>query len=138
MGAPRNHVCYYLDGVLVSSNPAKLWQTHPQERAMTSMWPVAVASLDDALALLGDNVERLKAAQAADIAEMLEQLKSAAASAHAIRELISADLPEASWQSRAELDAIIAQEAEKSPGIGSIFSAELGDTSVGASQASGD
>jgi hypothetical protein len=105
---------------------------------MTSMWPIAVASLDDALALLRDNVERLEAAQAADIAEMLEQLKSAAASAHVVRELISADLPEASWQSRAELDAIIAQEAEKNPGIGSIFPAELGDTSVGASQASGD
>lgn len=105
---------------------------------MTSMWPVAVASLDDALALLGDNVERLKAAQAADMSEMLEQLKSAAASAHVVREMISADLPEASWQSRAELDAIIAQEAEKNPGIGSIFSAELGNTSVGASQAGGD
>jgi len=105
---------------------------------MTSMWPIAVASLDDTLALLRDNVERLKSAQAADIPEMLEQLKSAAASAHAVRELISADLPEACWQSRAELDAIIAQEAEKNPGLGSIFPAELGDTSVGASQASGD
>ena len=105
---------------------------------MTSMWPVAVASLDDALALLRDNVERLEAAQAADIAEMLEHLKNAAASARVVRELISAELPEACWQSRAELDAIIAQEAEKNPGLGSLFPAELGDTSVGASQASGD
>jgi hypothetical protein len=105
---------------------------------MTSMWPVAVASLDDALALLGDNVGKLEAAQAADMSEMLEQLKSAAASAHVVRELISAELPEACWQSRAELDAIVAQEAEKNPTIGSVFAADLGHAPIGASQASGD
>ena len=105
---------------------------------MTSMWPVAVASLDDALALLGDNVGKLEAAQADDMSEMLEQLKSAAASAHVVRELISAELPDASWQSRAELDAIVAQEAGKNPAMGSIFPGGLGNAPIGASQASGD
>ena len=95
---------------------------------MTSMWPTAVASLDSALAVLDENVGKLEAAQAADLAEMLEQLRTAAASAHMVRELISADLPEISWQSRAELDDIIAQQTQD-PAMSGMY-ADLGVVSA--------
>ena len=96
---------------------------------MTSMWPNAVASLDSALAVLGENVGKLEAAQAADLAEMLEQLKTAAASAHMVRELVSSQLPEVSWQSRAELDDIIAQQTQD-PAMSGMYAAELGVVSA--------
>jgi len=81
---------------------------------MTSLWSCAVASLDDALALLLENVGKLEAAQSADVEEILEQLKMATDSARVVRELVSSQLPDASWQDRAQLDALIAQEMQKS------------------------
>ena len=51
--------------------------------------------------------EELKAAKSVDIAEVIEQLKRAAESARIVRELVWSELPEAAWQSRQELDALI-------------------------------
>jgi len=47
------------------------------------------------------------AAKSVDIAEVIEQLNVAAESARIVREWLSSELPEASWQNREELDALI-------------------------------
>ena len=67
----------------------------------------ALAILDDSLALLRESLGKLKAAKAVDIAEVIEQLKMTAESARIVRELVWSELPEASWQNREELDALI-------------------------------
>jgi len=59
------------------------------------------------LTLLGESVEKLKAAKPVDIAEVIEELKMAAESARNLRALVLAELPEAAWQSRRELDALL-------------------------------
>lgn len=74
---------------------------------MISLWPSTITSLNDSLALLDDSVEKLKAARSVDIAEVTEQLKSAAESARNLRALVLSELPDAAWQSRQELDALL-------------------------------
>lgn len=86
---------------------------------MTSMWPSAVASLDDSLALLDESLRKLQAANAVDIADILEQFKVAADSARNLHAMISAELPEASWQNRRELDALIEEQMEKTSTVAS-------------------
>ena len=72
----------------------------------------ALASLDASLALLSENLGRLKAANSVDIAEVIEHLTRTAESARTVRELVSAELPEAAWQSRQELEALV-EEIQK-------------------------
>ena len=67
----------------------------------------ALASLDDSLALLSESLGELKAAKPVDIAEVIQQLKIASECARTVRELIWSELPEAAWQNRQELDALI-------------------------------
>ncbi len=74
-----------------------------------SLWPPVLASLDDTLARVGESLRELSAAKAVDLAEIIEQLKSAAESARNLQTLISAKLPEASWQNREELDALLGE-----------------------------
>src|SRR5271166_2494668 len=74
---------------------------------MSSLCTSAIAALDDSLALLYESSGKLKAAKSVDIAEVIEQLKMAAESARTVRELVWSELPEASWQTREELDALI-------------------------------
>ena len=74
---------------------------------MISLWPSTISSLNDSLALLCDSVEKLKAAKSVDIAEVTEQLRMAAESARNLRALVLSELPEAAWQSRHELDALL-------------------------------
>jgi hypothetical protein len=74
---------------------------------MSSLWPSTITSLNDTLSLLGESVEKLKAAKAVDVAEVTEQLKMAVESARNLRALVLAELPEAAWQSRQELDALL-------------------------------
>jgi hypothetical protein len=74
---------------------------------MSSLWPSTITSLNDTLTLLGESVEKLKAAKPVDIAEVIEELKMAAESARNLRALVLAELPEAAWQSRRELDALL-------------------------------
>jgi len=82
---------------------------------MTSLWPSAVASLDDSLAQLGECLADLEAAKSFDIARITEQLRIAADSAQSLREMVCAELPQASWQDRTELDALIEEEMQKDP-----------------------
>ena len=74
---------------------------------MNSFWPPALASLDDSLTLPCESLGKLNAGLAIDIAEVIEQLNLAAESARMVRELVVSELPEASWQNRGELDALI-------------------------------
>ena len=73
---------------------------------MTSLCSSALASLDDSLALPYESSRKLKAAQSVDPAEVIEHLKTAAESARTVRELVWSELPDASWQTREELDAL--------------------------------
>ena len=74
---------------------------------MNSFWPPALASLDDSLTLPGESLGKLNAGLSIDIAEVIEQLNLAAESARTVRELVLSELPEASWQNREELDALM-------------------------------
>jgi len=76
---------------------------------MSPLWPSTIASLDDSLTRLSDSLEKLKAAKPIDITEVIEQLKTAAEAARNLRALVTAEMPEASWQDRRELDVLIAE-----------------------------
>ena len=76
---------------------------------MSSSWDSTRSSLDDSVALFRASLGNLKAAKAVDIAEVIEQLKRTAESARRMRELVWSELPEASWQGRPELDALVDQ-----------------------------
>jgi len=76
---------------------------------MIPLWPSTIASLDDSLVLLSDSLEKLKAAKPVNITEVIEQLKTAAEAARNLRALVTAEMPEAVWQDRAELDVLIAE-----------------------------
>lgn len=74
---------------------------------MSSLWHSTRSSLDDSVAVLRESLGKLKAAKSADMAQVIEQLKTAAESARRMRELVWSELPGASWQSRGELDALV-------------------------------
>jgi len=85
-----------------------------QELDMSSLPPSALATLDDALVLPLESVEQLRAAHSIDIAEIIRELETAAESAQGLRAMVLAELPSASWQNRAELDALL-HEIETRP-----------------------
>jgi TonB family protein len=76
---------------------------------MSSTWQPALASLDDSLALPCESVGKLQSANAVDVEAIIEQLARAVDAAQELRSLVSSELPDASWQSREELDALLAQ-----------------------------
>jgi hypothetical protein len=76
---------------------------------MSSSWQSAYASLDDCLGRLSETMGRLKAAQPVDVAGVVDQVATAEVAAQSLRSFISMALPEASWRSREELDALLAQ-----------------------------
>lgn len=96
---------------------------------MTSLLPSAVASLDDSLAQFGESLADMEAARPFDIARITEQLRMAAESAQSLREMVCAELPQASWQNRTELDTLIEEEMQKNPEaalLGSVLPQDLG------------
>jgi len=80
----------------------------------SSLWPSALSSLDDSLALYRDSLGKLKAAAPVDIDEVIEHLELAVEFAADLRALISSELPGATWETREELDALIEEEVENS------------------------
>jgi hypothetical protein len=74
---------------------------------MVSLWPSTINSLNDSLTALHGSLGKIKAAKPVEIAEVIDQLKNAAESSRNLRALVLAELPEASWQNREELDAIV-------------------------------
>jgi hypothetical protein len=79
-----------------------------------SMLPSALSSLDGSVSLYRESLEKLSAASSFDIAELIEQFEAAAESAQHLRALISSERPEISWQNRQELEAVVAEEIQKS------------------------
>jgi hypothetical protein len=69
----------------------------------------ASTSLDISLAILSQGLEKLKAAQPVDMQEVTEQLSLAAEAARGLRSLVVSVLPDATWQSREDLDALLAK-----------------------------
>jgi len=73
---------------------------------MSSMWPSALASLDESLAELDGNLQLLEAARPVDLAHVIERLKMAVESSHNVRTLALSDVPDADWQDREHLVAL--------------------------------
>lgn len=80
---------------------------------MISLWPSTISSLNDSLAVLSGSVGKLKAAKSVDINEVVEQLKMAAESSRNLRALVLSEMPEASWQSREELEALLEEISKR-------------------------
>jgi hypothetical protein len=80
---------------------------------MSSLWPPARASLDDALTFLYETLGKLGAVQSVDIAAVIAQLEKAGESGRDLRALVSSELPDASWQNREELDALLEKIQER-------------------------
>jgi len=80
---------------------------------MSSIWPSAVTSLDDHLALLSDSLGRIDAARLVELSEVIEQLKAVADSSQTLRGLIFSELPDATWQNRNELEAVLEEIAKR-------------------------
>jgi hypothetical protein len=74
---------------------------------MFSLWPSTITSLNDTLAQLSESVDKLKAAQRVDIAEVITELKMAAESARNLHALVLSEMPDATWQNREELEVIL-------------------------------
>jgi periplasmic protein TonB len=80
---------------------------------MSSIWPSAVTSLDDHLALFCDSLGKLEAARSVEVAEIIERLKATAQSSDTLRGLVFSELPDASWKDRNELEAVLADIAKR-------------------------
>ncbi len=80
---------------------------------MISLWPSTINSLNDSLSALHGSLGKIKAAKSVDISEVIDQLKAAAESSRNLRALVLAELPEASWQNREELDAIVEEISKR-------------------------
>jgi TonB family protein len=76
---------------------------------MSSTWQPALASLDDFLAFPCESLAKLQSVNAVDVEAIMGQLAKAVDAAQELRSLVSSELPDASWQSREELDALLAQ-----------------------------
>jgi hypothetical protein len=74
---------------------------------MSSLWHFTRESLDQSLSVLQDNLGDLKAAKPVDTAALIQNFESAAESARNLRSLVSSELPEASWQTRDELEVLL-------------------------------
>jgi len=67
------------------------------------------ASLDDSLAIVLQSLDQLKAAQPVDMGALAANLVTAADAAGSLRSYVASALPDATWQSRADLDTLLAQ-----------------------------
>ena len=74
---------------------------------MSTVHQPACASLDQCLTLPYESLEHLKSVKPVDIDTVIAQLKIAAESARALHALVEAELPESSWQTRDELEALL-------------------------------
>lgn len=74
---------------------------------MSSLWHYTRESLDQSLSVLQESLRNLKAAKPVDTAELIQNFESAAEYARNLRSLVSSEIPDASWQSRDELEVLI-------------------------------
>lgn len=76
---------------------------------MSSLWPHAHSDLKKSLAQFSKSLDKLKAANPVDIAEITQQLEAAAESVRNLRSLVTSALPDACWRTREEYDAVVAR-----------------------------
>ncbi len=74
---------------------------------MTSMWSSTLASLDDSLAALDAIMLQFEAGTPVDMVQAADRLKSAAESSRNLRTFVLSQMPEADWQDRSELRAVL-------------------------------
>ena len=74
---------------------------------MSSLWHYTRESLDQSLSVLQQNLGDLKAAKPIDTAELIQNFEAAAESARNLRSLVSSEIPDASWQTREELEGLL-------------------------------
>jgi len=90
---------------------------------MSSSCPSALASLDETLAATYQSLRKLEAGESVDLTEVIRQFQDAESAARKLRSLMSSEHPHASWESRDELEALIAggahnaKEKERSRGL---------------------
>ncbi len=76
---------------------------------MSSLWHFTRESLDQSLSVLQENLANLKAAKPVDTTQLIQNFEAAAESARNLRSLVSSEIPDASWQTRNELEALLDQ-----------------------------
>lgn len=74
---------------------------------MSSMLATALASLDDSLAALDATMQQFEAATPVDLVQAGDRVNAAAESARKIRTFVLSQMPEADWQNRDELCALL-------------------------------
>lgn len=74
---------------------------------MSSMLATALAALDDSLAALDATMQQFEAATPVNLVQAGDRLNAAAESAHKIRTFVLSQMPEADWQDREELCALL-------------------------------
>ena len=74
---------------------------------MTSTWHSDRGSLDSALAVLYGIVGKLRSANSVDMPQIIQQLEMATECAGKLQSWVASELPEASWENRAELDTLL-------------------------------
>ena len=80
---------------------------------MSLLCPSSLTSLDDSLALADESLRKLEAAEPIDLTEVIHQFQEAERAAGRVRALMSSQHPHASWENRAELEALIAAGPRK-------------------------
>jgi hypothetical protein len=73
------------------------------------LWHYTRESLDQSLSALQESLGSLKAAKSIDTAEIIQNFESAAEYARNLRSLVSSEIPDASWQTRDELEVLLGQ-----------------------------
>ena len=74
---------------------------------MTAKWPSALASLDRPLGAVEDAVRKLESSDEVDVASALAQLQAADEAARNLRAMLLAEVPDAEWQDRNQLNALV-------------------------------
>jgi chemotaxis protein histidine kinase CheA len=74
---------------------------------LSSTWQSDCGSLDNSLAVLYGIVGKLRSANSVDMPQVVHQLENAAECARKLQSCVASELPDATWESRAELDALL-------------------------------
>jgi chemotaxis protein histidine kinase CheA len=74
---------------------------------MSSLWHYTRESLDQSLSAIHESLGNLKAAKPVDTGALIQNFESAAESARNLRSLVSSEIPDASWQTRDELENLL-------------------------------
>lgn len=76
---------------------------------MNASWKSARVSLDDSLTQIRESLDNLRIAREVNLDKLMEQLAIAVDAAQGLRSTVSSSMPEVTWQTREELDALLAR-----------------------------